>query len=97
MSRVDFSVSIDQITRSTRNRFTSVRLDRLVEYRDDAEWVSKALHSAAARFVPMWRSRSLVAVQKQGQLAVYLKSLQSLFGWPINCKRWPIYLLIDIT
>lgn len=74
MSRVDFSVSIDQITRSTRNRFTSVRLDRLAGYRDDAEWVSRALHSAAARFVPMWRSRSLVAVQKQGQLAVYLKS-----------------------
>jgi len=63
MSRVDFSRSIDQITRSTHNRFTSVRLDRLAEYRDDVEWVSRALSSPAARFVPMWRSRSLIEVQ----------------------------------
>jgi NAD+ diphosphatase len=74
VSRVDLSASIDQITPSTRNRFTSVRLDRLAEYRDDENWVSDALQSSAARFVPMWRSRSLITVQKQGQLAVYLKN-----------------------
>ncbi len=74
MSGVDFSASIDQISRSARNRFTSVRLDRLAEHRDDAEWVKRALNSAAARFVPMWRSRSLIAVHEQGQLAVYLKN-----------------------
>jgi len=73
MSRADFSRSIDQISSSTRNRFSSVRLDRLVRYRDDAEWVSRALNSASARLVPMWRSRSLIEVQEQGQLAVYLK------------------------
>jgi len=73
VSRVDFSASIDQITRSTRNRFTSVRLDRLVEYRDDAEWVSRASNSTAARFVPMWRSRSLIEANEQGQIAVYLR------------------------
>jgi NAD+ diphosphatase len=74
VSRVDLSVSIDQITPSTRNRFTSVRLDRLAEYRDDDAWVARALHSPAARFVPMWRSRSLIAVHKQAQLAVYLRN-----------------------
>ncbi len=74
MSQLDFSVSIDQITRSTRNRFTSVRLDRLAEYRDDMEWVTRALNSSAARFVPMWRSRSLIEIRGQGQLAVYLKN-----------------------
>ena len=74
MSRVDLSVSIDQVSPSRRNRFTSVRLDRLVEYRDDDAWVSHALHSAAARFVPMWRSRSLIAATLEGQLAVYLKN-----------------------
>jgi NAD+ diphosphatase len=74
MSPVDLSVSIDQISRSTRNRFTSVRLDRLVEFREDAEWVSKALHSEAARFVPMWRSRSLISMEEEGQLAVYLRN-----------------------
>lgn len=73
MSRVDLRVSIDQITRSRRNRFTSVRLDRLVQYRDDAEWVARTLNSEVARFVPMWRSRSLIEVSDSGQLAVYLK------------------------
>lgn len=74
MSQLDFSGSIDQITRSTRNRFTSVRLDRLAEYRDDMEWVAKALNSSAARFVPMWRSRSLIEIRGQEQFAVYLKT-----------------------
>jgi NAD+ diphosphatase len=73
MARVDLRVSIDRITRSRRNRFTSVRLDRLVEYRDNAEWVAQALESDAARFVPMWRSRSLIKSGESGQLAVYLK------------------------
>ena len=74
MSRVDLSVSIDQVSPSRRNRFTSVRLDRLAEYREDDAWVSRAMNSAAARFVPMWRSRSLIAATGEGQLAVYLKN-----------------------
>jgi len=35
--------------------------------------VEQALHSDAARFVPLWRSRSLLAASDEGQLAVYLK------------------------
>lgn len=70
---VDLGAAIDQFTLSHRNRFTSVRLDRLAEYRDDAEWVSKTLHSPAARFVPLWRSRSLIEQTPQGQIAVYLR------------------------
>ena len=66
-------LSIDRITRSRRNRFTSVRLDRLVEYRDNEEWVEAAQNSEAARFVPLWRSRSLLASTDEGQFAVYLK------------------------
>jgi NAD+ diphosphatase len=77
---VDLSSSIDQLTLSHRNRFTSVRLDRLAEYRDNAEWVSKALNSPAARFVPLWRSRSLIEQTPEGQIAVYLRpgNLQSM-------------------
>ena len=67
-------LSIDRITRSRRNRFTSVRLDRLVEYRDDADWVKAARESDAARFVTLWRSRSLLASTDSGQIAVYLKA-----------------------
>jgi len=66
-------LSIDRITRSRRNRFTSVRLDRLVEYRDNEDFVKKAQSSPAARFVPLWRSRSLLASTDEGQIAVYLK------------------------
>ena len=67
-------LSIDQITRSRRNRFTSVRLDRLVEFRDKKEWAQKAQASDSARFVPLWRSRSLLASTDEGQIAVYLKA-----------------------
>jgi NAD+ diphosphatase len=66
-------LSIDRVTRSRRNVFASVRLDRLVEYRDDGEWVKRALHSDAARFVPLWHNRSLLADTNEGQIAVYLK------------------------
>ena len=71
MARPD--LSIDRITRSRRNVFASVRLDRLVEYRDDTEWVKGALSSDAARFVPLWRNRNLLANTADGQVAVYLK------------------------
>jgi NAD+ diphosphatase len=67
-------LSIDRITRSRRNLFTSVRLDRLAEYRDQPEWVEQALKSDAARFVPLWRNRSLLADAGDGQMAIYLKS-----------------------
>ncbi|MEJ8567050.1 NAD(+) diphosphatase [Elongatibacter sediminis] len=71
---MDLSVSIDRVSRSHQNRFTSVRLDRLVEHRDDEEWVQRALASDTARFVPLWRSRSLIASTDAGQLAVYLRN-----------------------
>ncbi len=67
------TLNIDQLTRSQNNRFTSVRLDRLVERRDDAEWVEQALARDDARLVPMWRSRSLLSRNADGTLAVYLK------------------------
>lgn len=66
-------LSIDRISPSRRNRFSSVRLDRLVEYRDDLAWVERALDSAAARFVPLWRGRNLLAGNAEGQIAVYLE------------------------
>ncbi len=67
-------LSIDRITRSRRNLFTSVRLDRLAEFRDNPEWVAKALLSDAARLVPLWHSRSLLAGTGDEQLAVYLEA-----------------------
>jgi len=66
-------LSIDRVTRSRRNVFASVRLDRLVEFRNDQEWVDRALNSSAARFVPLWRNRSLLADTDNGQIAIYLK------------------------
>jgi NAD+ diphosphatase len=65
-------LSIDRLTRSQRNTFTSVRLDRLVEYRDDPEWVAAALASPEARIVPQWRGRSLLDLRKTDRPVVYL-------------------------
>lgn len=66
-------ISIDRHSRSRRNRFTSVRLDRLVEHRDDLEWVRQAMQSEKARFVPLWRSRSLIDASGDAHIAVYLE------------------------
>jgi NAD+ diphosphatase len=67
------TLSIDRFSRSNKNRFTSVRLDRMVEYRDDSGWVDGALEAEDAHFMPLWRSRSLLARDDTGTLAVYLK------------------------
>jgi len=67
-------LSIDRITRSRRNVFASVRLDRLAEFRDDAAWVENAPASPTARFVPLWRNRNLLADTDEGQIAVYLET-----------------------
>lgn len=72
-------LSIDRITRSHVNLFTSVRLDRLAEHREDPEWVRNALRSESARLVPLWRNRSLVEGTGEEQRAVYLSPAE--FGF----------------
>ena len=64
----------DHLARSKRNQFTSVRLNRETELRDDAVWVAKALGNPNTRLVPLWRSRSLLERNADGMLAVYLSS-----------------------
>ncbi|HSM68148.1 MAG TPA: NAD(+) diphosphatase, partial [Xanthomonadales bacterium] len=70
------SLRIDQYSRSKKNRFTAVRLDRLVEQRDDPDWVRHALTADDAHLVPLWRSRSLLERSDSGTIAVYLKSAE---------------------
>jgi NAD+ diphosphatase len=77
MSLTDLSV--DQITPSRDNLFTSVRLDRLAEHRDDPEWVENALNSEEATLVPLWRSRNLIEGVGPEQQAVYLSPAE--LGW----------------
>ncbi len=67
------NLSRDDFTRSQKNRFASVRLDRLVEYRDDETWLREALQQPQARLVPMWRSRNLLASDATGSRAVHLQ------------------------
>lgn len=74
MTRPD--LSIDRLTRSQHNTFTSVRLDRLVDQRDDADWIAAALTRKDARFVPVWRHLSLLRNDAGEQRAVYLKAGQ---------------------
>ena len=64
--------STDHLARSKRNRFASVRLNREVELRDDAQWVAKMLATPNTRLVPLWRSRSLLERSADGTIAIYL-------------------------
>ncbi|MBT8051341.1 MAG: NAD(+) diphosphatase [Xanthomonadales bacterium] len=64
--------SIDRLTRSHRNSFTAVRLDRLVEFRDDPEWLASALASPEARFLPQWRGRGLIDPVRSDRPVIYL-------------------------
>ena len=63
---------MDHLARSRLNQFTSVRLDRDVEQRDDAQWVAESLARSTTRFVPLWRSRSLLERSADGTIAIYL-------------------------
>ncbi|GMR14683.1 MAG: NAD(+) diphosphatase [Gammaproteobacteria bacterium] len=63
---------MDHLARSRLNQFTAVRLDRDVERRDDAQWVATSLARPNTRFVPLWRSRSLLERSADGTIAVYL-------------------------
>ncbi len=62
----------DHLARSRRNRFTAVRLNREVELRDDATWVTETLTKPNTRLVPLWRSRSLLERSADGTTAIYL-------------------------
>jgi len=63
---------MDHLARSRRNQFTAVRLDRVVERRDDPRWVAVSLANPDTRLVPLWRSRSLLERSGDGTVAIYL-------------------------
>lgn len=55
------------------NLFAGSPLDRAAQHRDDAQWVAAALAAPDTLFVPVWRTRSLIAAGEGGeQRAVYL-------------------------
>ena len=66
------AAATDHLARSRRNQFTAVRLNREVEFRDDAQWVAKTLTDPNTRLVPLWHSRSLLERKTGGTIAVYL-------------------------
>ncbi len=71
------SARIDRITSSTLNRFSGVRLDRLVELRDDLDWQQQQLAKDNTRLVPLWRSRCLVKRNaSHDYAAVFIKPSQ---------------------
>ena len=67
---------IDHLARSRRNQFTAVRLNREVELRDNALWVAETLKNPGTRFVPLWRSRSLLERGVDGTIAIYLSPVE---------------------
>ena len=67
------SVKIDRLTASTLNRFSGVRLDRLVDFREDTNWQKQQLQADNTRLVPLWRSRCLIEeTADKGHEAVYI-------------------------
>jgi len=66
----------DGLARSRRNRFTAVRLNREVELRDNAQWVTSTLVHPNTRLVPLWRSRCLLERTTDGTMAIYLSSTE---------------------
>ena len=66
----------DHLARSQRNRFTSVRLNREVELRDNAQWIADTLANPETRLVPLWRSRNLLERVTDGTKAIYLSATE---------------------
>lgn len=76
----ELRANIDRVTRSRHNSFTSVRLDRLVDRRDDVAWLQETLDSSQAHLVPLWRGYSLLAEHRGEQTAVYLDPGELLYA-----------------
>ena len=51
---------MDHLRRSSQNTFGGWDGDRLVERRDDRDWINAALRDPETRLVPIWRARSLI-------------------------------------
>ncbi|MBV8521923.1 MAG: NAD(+) diphosphatase [Acetobacteraceae bacterium] len=66
------------ILASRPNTYTGSPLDRAGERRDDPAWVAAALEHPDALFVPVWRSRNLIAGVDEGKPhAVYVSGATS--------------------
>jgi len=68
--------SIDHLARSRRNQFTAVRLNREVELRNNAQWVTRMLRDPETRLVPLWRSRCLLESGQDGTTAIYMSPVE---------------------
>ncbi len=51
---------MDHLRRSSLNTFGGWNGDRLVERRNDRDWIDAALRDTETRLVPVWRARSLI-------------------------------------
>ena len=73
-SLFDMSAQIDLLTASTRNRFSGVLLDRLVQFREDSDWQEQQLKISTTRLVPLWRNRSLLCKTDEDTVEAILVS-----------------------
>jgi len=84
---------IDRSSASRRNRFSSVRLDRLTEYRDDRNWQRQKLTHPDTRLVPLWRSRCMLQPDQQGAFKALLLTTGEIE--PLDAIRPPTLLGSD--
>lgn len=56
---------IDHLAQAQQNGLVNSEFDRVAHRRDDLEWVSRHLINADTRFIPVWRQKNLVSVNKR--------------------------------
>lgn len=62
----------DRLTRSRRNPFAAVLLDRADELRNDPNWLNEALESPQTRFLPLWKGRAPIDPSRRDAEVIYV-------------------------
>ena len=71
---------MDHLTRSSRNTFASLELDKSTLLRTDEAWVGERLRDSATRYVVVWRSQHLVAIEKVKPVLLEREAVEEFIG-----------------
>ncbi len=56
--------AIDHLSQTQQNGLVNSAFDRIAHRRDDLEWIAQHLNNAGTRFIPVWRQKNLISVDK---------------------------------
>ncbi len=57
-------VTVDHLQQARQNGLVNSTFDRITHRRDDLEWIARRLHDDRTHFVPVWRQKNLVRVDR---------------------------------